>query len=119
MPVGRPLFRLWSRIVGRPVGVGRPVVRKSPCFQCFGSGVVVPVVRRGSVVRVLGRVGRRVNVDRPAAVACEGWDLAGHFEPPGVESPVGVGRPMTGSFERPFFLSAELVVLAVLSIGCS
>ena len=79
----------------------------------------MPVVRRGSVVQALGGVGRLVGVGRPVAVACEGWDLAGRLEPPGVGRPRGVGRPMTGSFERSFFLSIELGVLAVLSVGCS
>ena len=95
------------------------VVRRSPFFRCFGSGVVVPVVRWGSVVRTLGGVGRPVGVSRPAAGACAGWDLAGRLEPPGVERPRDVGRPMSGSFKRSFFLSIELGVLAVLSVGCS
>ena len=75
----------------------------------------MPVVRKGSVVRALGGVGRSVGVGRTAAVACEGWGLVGRLEPPGIGHPVGVDRPMTGSFERAFFLSVELGVLAVLS----
>ena len=69
--------------VGRPVGVGRPEardgpdVRKSSDFHKYHSVAVAPVVRRGSVVRWLGGIGRPVHVDLPAVVAFVGWDLAG------------------------------------------
>ena len=110
MSVGRPMFRLWSGLVGRP---------EVSILLMFWLGCGGAVVRRGSVIRALGGVRRLVGVGRPAAIACDGWDLAGRLEPPGIGRPVGVGRPMTASFEQSFFLSIELGVLAVFSIGCS
>ena len=75
--------------------------------------MVVPVVWRGSVIRALGGVGRLVTVGCPAAVACEGWDLAGRLDPLGFGRPRGIGRSMTGSFERSFFLSIKLGILTI------
>ena len=72
-----------------------------------------------SVVRALGGVDRPVLFGCPGVGARAGWELAGQSEPPRVGRPRDFGRSKTGSFEKSFFLSIELGVLVVLSVGCS
>ena len=72
--------------VGRPEARDGPDVRKSLDFHKYHSVAVAPVVRRLSVVRGLGGVGRPVSVSRSVAIDLVGWTL-------GLARVPGVGRP--------------------------